>query len=1439
MEENKFSELEKKFQIEPEDFSLFMSLIEHYNENKNWEKLVNLYLQRICFLQQEKEEKGLDKLYLQLGSIFEEKMGKKEKALEYYKLAKKHNDRNPKLLHKIAELTEQAGDLSQTIETLRLLLKISNTSEQRDCLNFKLAELWKKTGEKENATTCYCQIHNKEYQNEIFESLESMYEKQPESLALILTEKLEDIKDNTIKIQMYKKLATLQNNKDASIAFLQRALELEPSNCDIRKDISEIFFEKEDFTLWLEYQKQILNMSSENTENIENIHTKIETPGTEIPLENIIKAYETILEYVPDDIVAIERLIELYKRSKNHEGLKKVLIQKSKYCPLAEKVSVYFQIAKVMSESLGASEEASEYYKKVQQLENNRESLNALKEQYFNEGKIEELITILKKKIQTEPEHASSYLYEIAIIYRDRLNDLDTCISYLKSSIKNNPKYIPSFQALCPILRSKNLTADYLIYIEKQILATSNQESRTKLHLEMVEIYLKKENFTKAENHLLQILQDCVDHPIALNKLAIIYKTTEQWSNYVKILERINQYSQDNVVERYTTIAKLYEEKLQQYDNACISYKKALFFDSYSEDILLKLKDIALKLKDDDCVLYCLNKLSFITSNYKQASDFLIEQAQIYERKANKDQAILSYKKALDKTPFCEKILNKLICIYKEKEAPKELLEILQKKARIIKDDEELKRIYTQIIEITREHNQQELSIKYLEKLYELERSNNIVKEHLPKLYSQTRKLKKLVFFYENQLEQSPEQNQLELLKKIRSIYQSLDDKAKQKNICKQILTLKYDEEILQHFKEVSKETKDWKNLIFALELEKKHTNSLKILHVYKELSFVYLNYLPNIDNALTILLKILELQPEDFDTLENIKKLYIFKQEYTRAIEIIDQQMSIANTPNARTKLLKEKSLIYRDSLHKPKEAALELTKALKFTDNPYPILHMLDGIYREKKDFHKLVEILEQKWKCTQDESIYIEIVNIYENILEDEEKTEQLLQRLLKTSPNIEIAKKLEYMYKKRENWKKLEELYKGLIKNTSKKEKIFPLYSLGKLYERYFQKDQEAAGLFVQILTIDPSHIPTIKSLQKIYKANDDIAALVESYLAELAIYDISPKRRIRLHLICGRLFYKELNKTELAISHYNQVLKLEANNTIAIKELQNVYRDNNNHDKLITMLLAELTTEQNIESLFKLHFELSNIYIEQAIDIHKGINHLVTAYEYKPDNKSVLLQLKNILRKYNKWEEYIQYCEIELEKIDIPEEKQKLHLELSEIYNEKLHISQKAIFHIEQAYTIGNISLEKCKLLEKLYKKEEIKDPKKLATLFKKQIELESDPERLLQLYKNTGLLYYRNKMEEQAKAYFEKVFTLDPYNKKIANMLSKLYIKNEQWKKLILLFEKRSSITSEPEEKVKNLTKIGNIWEKNSKKDTMQSAITKEYSLLRQIISKQ
>lgn len=250
-------------------------------------------------------------------------------------------------------------------------------------------------------------------------------------------------------------------------------------------------------------------------------------------------------------------------------------------------------------------------------------------------------------------------------------------------------------------------------------------------------------------------------------------------------------------------------------------------------------------------------------------------------------------------------------------------------------------------------------------------------------------------------------------------------------------------------------------------------------------------------------------------------------------------------------------------DVLHRELEQSsdakeyLEKSLALKHS---FEVVRMLSEIYLKMHDYDAYIKTLLKELEFSMESNERIRVLNIiadaYTTHKKDFISAQKYLLNILDIAPDhLSTIKKLGKIYYQTKSWKNLTEInFKEIDLTKDLVDTVNLYYRNGSIFFKELGNLERATECFMEILELEPDHIPTLLYLEKIYLRKRDIGNLIILYKRLLEQSHTDSETR-QYYLIRLGIIYRDNDMISESMDVFRTIIKMFPENIMARENLR--------------------------------------------------------------------------------------------------------------------------------------------------------------------------------------------------------------------------------------------------------------------------------------------
>lgn len=1152
---------------------------------KAWDQLAEVYADRLLDLKEtakKKKDRELAATYaFRLAQISESKLEDLDRAIECYRetleLSPKHRD----ALDELAQLYTRTAMWHELHETHQRQIELTKDADEIRQIRFQLASLQQNMlGEPTQAISTYLEVlaENPEDTTSLV-ALDELYagEGRFSELAENLGRQIElsdvgtdewsqlmcrqaDVFNTELgnpehAVDSYQTVVDSRSDDVTSLSALEQLLQ-EPivagKVARILTPIYETAGETGKLVATLEVE---LEHSDEIPDRLTLYHRIAEL--TETDLSNAAGAFDVLVRAATESCLDEKTLTHLYRIAQQEQVWEQLAGHMEELASSADSMddasALYVRLAQLSEEKLKDGPRAAGFWRDV--LERNpgdSQAILALEQLYIGMSVWEPLVEVLLQKAELpeladDVEGKKAVLYQAATLYEEMLEQKDEAIGILEQIVGLDDKDPRALDMLDRLYRLTSRFTDLIDNCLRRMGLAEDAEQRREIRFEMGPVYEEElQDSDQAIEVYRQILDDFDSDARALASLERLYTDTERWlelSDNLEAQKNLATEPTQALTLRYRA-GQLTEKQLDDVPKAIEVYAEVLAADPTFESAKTALQELLGQRRETKEVAKVLGPLYRNSGAWMDLIEMhrvLIEECDLEEQRAEHYETIADiYQKQLDLPAGAFEALLKAL---QEQPSKKEFAQRLESLARGLQRFGDVVALFSDLRDTADDPIVRVDLGKRCARIFELELTEQ----------------EQAIDAYNAVLTIDP--NELESLQALDGLYESQGQWSELADIIHREIDLAEDDKT--------------------------------IIDLRYRLGTIYESLLDAAEQAVSTFNEILALAPKNTQAIQALEAM---SERGTEPLEIAPILEPIYAEEGAWNKLiaLKLALLQYQDSQDERFATLLDAGEIAFAKQEDEPAAMTIYGTALcERPSDEEIVERLEKLAESTGD---YSTLASIYGSVIETEPdpldaqrvglKLAETLYRKLDDmeaaqgwyhyalkldASSVDALVALDEIYTRTSSWNELAAVLRQRREQAMSDVELVELSCrLADLYKDQLGDLEAAVEAYNDVLDGDPMHRPALLALENIYQQLANWEQLYETFERQSNLAETDDERAT-IYVRMAELAMSQLERTEDAITHWNQVLDIKSDDDKALSSLEFLYEMTDRPTDLVEVL----------------------------------------------------------------------------------------------------------------------------------------------------------------------------------------------------------------------------------------------------------------------------
>lgn len=1115
---------------------------------------------------------------------------------------------------------------------------------------------------------------------------------------------------------------------------------------------------------------------------------------------NSLESWERVLDIDPGNTDALFHIAEIYRKGNQwHElvdTLHRLIDVGAATLDDARLENVYMQLGHLYQTELQQPMDAVDAYRKVVEFNpSNFDAMNALELIHVEEAQWEDAIGVKETRARAlqDPDQRVAQLLDIARAWEEQVEEPDRATSAYERIMEIDPVHAHAFGRLEELHRDGMRWEALIDLYVNRAEAGDDLDLTVRLLNKVAKVYEDELGDRQQAFDSLQLAWT-LDYSDKQTKeeLERVTGAINKWNDLLTVANQALQEAPDNETKIAICLccAKWYGQELNHPEYAIPYYQQILAIDPANVPAMRQMAELYRTTQQWDTLSQVLGRLVEMTDDPVVKADTYVQMGDLSEEQlGNSAQAGSYYQRALDTDPNNVGALEALERIYRGQANWPKLMDILQRKAKALEDEEEVQEAKLQIAEAYEDRLQEvdEAIAQYAEVL-EADETCIPAMKGLERLYARTERWQDLLQILERQYEVvTTEKERITILSRVASMY---EEEFVKPDLAAERLEAVLDidpthEGALRGLARLYHGMQRWEDLINTYDRHVSATPDRgEKVRIFKAVGEVWGGELNDTDRAVDAYLNVLNISEHDVEALDALTRLYDKRGDHSSALEMMEQLSILVDDPGHQVDLKFRMGKIMDEQLGDRASALDHYQTALDLDPGHLPSLEAMRLIHIDNGDWLAAARGLEQETQYQENPRIIskllVELGQIYDERLDEHDRAIEVFEAALKQDPDSEEASlPLAHEYMSQRRFEDAFPLLDLLVKASSKRETSEQhqlCFMLGEAASS-LGRDEDAIKALNKAYQLDSTHLPSLLGLAAAYYRAEDWDKAFKFYQM-LLVHHRDSLDREQITDIFYRLgvIKREQGERRKALNMFDKALEEDGYHRPTLEAVVGLYQAQNEWEQVIHFKkqILEVATD---EERFDLLSEIGDLWNEKVGNKQKAIQAYADAGDLSPDDHRLLHKLLILYQETRQWEKAIEIIEQISSLDDRVTAKSKYAYTVAVIIRDELKDPDGAIDKFNEALDLDPEQLKAFEAINKLLN--QTKDWKQLERAFRKmlhRIMSKGNTELEFNLWHNLGIIYRdRQRNFEAAAEAFRMASNLRPESATEHQILAELF----------------------------------------------------------------
>jgi golgin subfamily B member 1 len=965
-------------------------------------------------------------------------------------------------------------------------------------------------------------------------------------------------------------------------------------------------------------------------------------------------------------------------------------------------------------------------------------------------------------------------LFRLGQLCEERLESPDRAAEAYEAAAATDPRHVPSLRALEALYEAAGRREDLFQNLARQRGVAQDPQAKERVLAKMGALAADLGRLDESVALWKELLAFRPRHDGALEALEELFEQLERWQDLAQHLRVRIQATVDRreIARLNDKLGLVLGTRLGNATQAIQSYKAVLDSDPKNRRALEALRDIHAAQGDQDALVAVYRRLVPVQEDAGGVKRVRLELAEVLLRAGQKREAVEQAKLAFDIEPHQADELVRVEEIFRQGGAAQDGVRAAEARAALLAaagGPAEAVPAWLAVAELWKAQKRPDAAAAALDKVLDLDPSN-------------------------------------------RSAYEAL--------------------------RTVHQEAGNWRAFARVCDLFTPHlVDPLEKLALLKEVAGVHEKRLGQKEMSFLAWCRALAEAPGDADALAEATRLADDTQAFDELGAVLEE-VAEKSRGTVKARLLLALGALQDAKLDDAGAAEAAYRRALEADPANPDALEALKGLFQKRGRVRDLVITLEQKLEAAagldEKKATLLEVAKIYDADLGDVDEAVSALKRVLELDgADADALAALSALFKREQRWADLAGvLARARDLAADEATRIAYQLQIAALHENELADDEAALEAYRTVLGLDDRSKEALGGLERLYTKLDRYAELNRVYERQYALAE-DPREKVRVLARSAAIHDEKLHDPRSAIARHEQILKIEASNISAVKDLERLYRAEAMWDRLIPVMQHHVGLVQDRREQVALEVAIGEVWWKelQRVDRAEAIfNH---ALQLDPDSRQAVSALGRLYERSGNWNIALDMLRREARIAAGSPDAVELHVRMGAIHEDMLLDTASAKEAYGRALQLDPGHLPAIRALKGIAERERNRD--RFLELLVDEARYATDPAEKADRYAEAARVYHEERDDREGAArYFEEALKHGPRHLGAARPLSDIYVGQSRWpdaERVLAVIVSTLSQGGDAKELCRQSYRLGYVEEKLGKLDEALAAYRRAYEL--------